>query len=413
MLVAIPFFFFVLVIAGFSSALRNMPGSGLKDYLDQHNFLFFYYPIHKKLFSQSEIQTLYFYNRLAKTILVFAYTFSVLLITSSIGAAIGALALIVCTEALIEMLSYKTYKKTLLITGLFASLVFYALLPVCFWILKLQQLYLKRHPRTDLGHARRLEELIENMQDADTPKTDTSEHKLLSAVLKLKEKKVREVMAPRMNLFCLPEDLTIAEAIKECQEEGYSRVPIYKENIDQITGVLFVKDMLNSFAAKHDPQSTTIQSIARKPLFTPETKRVTQLLQEFRTQHTHLAIVVDEYGGTKGVVTIEDILEEIVGEIEDEYDMNEEVLFFPLPSGSFVVDATMSIGDISEKLGVEIPQEGDYDTIGGYIYHKSGLIPKKGYSVHTDAFDIEVLSSQDRKIEKVKLIPIKKPKESA
>ena len=119
--------------------------------------------------------------------------------------------------------------------------------------------------------------------------------------------------------------------------------------------------------------------------------------------------MVDEYGGTEGIVTIEDILEEIVGEIADEYD-EEANIFSPQPDGSWVVDARMTILDIEEKLGINIPQEGDYDTIGGYIYHRAGTIPTKGFVIHHDDFQLEVLKSSERSIEKVRIKPLEKPK---
>jgi CBS domain containing-hemolysin-like protein len=131
------------------------------------------------------------------------------------------------------------------------------------------------------------------------------------------------------------------------------------------------------------------------------------LLQEFRKKQVHLAIVVDEYGSTEGIVTIEDILEEIVGEIEDEYD-EEEALFISQPDGSWIVDARMSLLDVEEQLGIVIPQEGDYDTVGGYIFHQAGSIPSKGFVIKHDDFTLEILRSTDRFVEKVKLKPIKK-----
>ena len=141
-------------------------------------------------------------------------------------------------------------------------------------------------------------------------------------------------------------------------------------------------------------------------LYTPETKKLSNLLQEFRKKQVHLAIVVDEYGGTEGIVTIEDILEEIVGDISDEYD-EEEALFIPQSDGSWIVDPRMSILDAEAQLGITFPEEGDFDTIGGYIFHCTGSIPTKGFVIHRDEFDIEILRSSDRSVEKVKIRPIR------
>jgi len=137
-------------------------------------------------------------------------------------------------------------------------------------------------------------------------------------------------------------------------------------------------------------------------LYTPETKKISMLLQEFRKKQMHLAVVVDEYGGTAGVVTIEDILEEIVGEIADEYDEDTE-LFSRLTTGTWLLDARMSIIDIEEELDIKIPQDADYDTIGGYIYHRTGTIPSRGFVIDHDDFKIEVMKSNERGVEKVKM----------
>jgi putative hemolysin len=217
-------------------------------------------------------------------------------------------------------------------------------------------------------------------------------------------------MIPRVDLFALCAETPTREASKLIIEEGYSRIPVYRENIDNITGLLMFKDILELYMSVLQGKKESsildapIESITKSVFYVPETKQVSYLLQEFRAKQMHMAIVVDEYGGTEGVVTMEDILEEIVGEIADEYDYNEEVLFSPLPTGGgWIVDARMSLIDAEESFGIDIPQEGDYDTIGGYVFHKAGEIPDKGYMIHQDDFDLEILSSTERSIEKVRI----------
>ena len=171
------------------------------------------------------------------------------------------------------------------------------------------------------------------------------------------------------------------------------------------------KDILTKFREYeeqgNDPTllMAPIESIQKSVFYTPETKKISNLLQEFRKKQMHLAIVVDEYGGTEGIVTIEDILEEIVGEIADEYD-SDESLFVLQADGCWIVDAHMSIFDIDELLHIHIPQEGDYDTIGGYVFHCAGTIPHKGFVIHQDEFELEVVESTERAVEKVRLKPI-------
>ena len=218
-------------------------------------------------------------------------------------------------------------------------------------------------------------------------------------------------MRPRVDLFCISETISLKQAADLLQREGYSRVPVYRETIDTIVGVLFYKDVLAKYAAasgaggnREDLLAASIKSLVKKVYYCPETKKIASLLQEFRKRQTHMAVVVDEYGGTAGLVTIEDILEEIVGEISDEYD-DQEALFSPAPGGGWIVDARMNLLDVEEEMGIKIPQEEDYDTLAGYIFYRVGSIPQAGLVLHHDAFEIEVLKSNDRMVEEVKSSP--------
>lgn len=254
------------------------------------------------------------------------------------------------------------------------------------------------------------EEIIQIIEDTNlTPPLDSHDKKLIKAVLSFKERIAREVMVPRIKLFSLPAETTIKEAAKILQREGFSRTPIYKDNIDNIVGVLMYKDLLIKYMEFDKSGNGAIldepvELIQKKVLYTPETKKLSQLLQEFRKHQVHLAIVVDEYGGTEGLITIEDILEEIVGDIADEYD-EEEKLYKVLPNGSFIVDAKMTIFNIEENLNISIPEEPSYNTLGGFIYHTTGKIPSRGFIIHRDAFEIEILSSNEKSVEKVKITP--------
>ncbi len=258
------------------------------------------------------------------------------------------------------------------------------------------------------------QEIIEIIQEADLNKDfNAHEKKLIESVVSFREKIAREVMVPRVDLFCLKSDTTIKEAAEQLENEGYSRVPVYRNNVDDIIGLLMYKDLLAKYKeyeqSHNNPKvlEASIETIIKPPLYAPETKKISGLLQEFRKKQVHLAIIVDEYGSTEGIVTIEDILEQIVGEIEDEYD-EDETLFVAHPDGSWIVDARMSILDLEEQLGITIPQEGDYDTVGGYIFHHAGSIPSKGFVIQHDDFILEILRSTDRFIEKVRIKPIKK-----
>jgi len=240
---------------------------------------------------------------------------------------------------------------------------------------------------------------------------DANEQKLILSVVSFKERIAREVMVPRIDIFSLPADTSLKDAAQSFLQEDYSRIPVYKENVDIIIGVLIYKDILKILASASSQKylDTPIEQFVKPVLYTPETKKISQLLQEFRSKQIHLAIVVDEYGGTEGIVTIEDILEELVGEIADEYDVGEEELFTALPTGGWIVDAKMNIIDIENKLGVKIPSGAEYATIGGYIFHRAGSIPSKGWKIHHDEFDLEVLSSSERAVDKIRITPHSAP----
>jgi CBS domain containing-hemolysin-like protein len=214
-------------------------------------------------------------------------------------------------------------------------------------------------------------------------------------------------MVPRVNLVSLPTSISLIEAAKVFLVENFSRIPVYKDTIDNMVGVLLYKDILKvHIEHQNDIEflSSSVEQIIKPVLYTPETKKIAYLLQEFRSKQIHLAVVVDEWGGTEGIVTIEDILEELVGEIADEYDVSTESLYTVLPNAEgWIINATMSIIDIEEELGIRIPQSPEYDTIGGYVVHRAGAIPSKGWRLHQDNFDLEILSSTERSIEKIKI----------
>jgi CBS domain containing-hemolysin-like protein len=237
---------------------------------------------------------------------------------------------------------------------------------------------------------------------------DPSDQKLISSFVSFRERVAKEIMVPRVDVFSLAAETTIREAALLFAKEGYSRIPIYRDTLDQIVGVVLYKDLLRFYAGapKEDTSlDSSLEQIAKPVLYAPEYKKIAHLLQEFRSKQIHMAIIVDEYGGTEGIVTIEDILEELVGEIEDEYDIGEDREFWPLPQGGWIVDAKMSILDIEEQLGIRIPTDPEYETIGGYVYHRAGTIPAKGWRLMHDEFDLEVLNSNERSIKKIKITP--------
>ncbi|WP_201456718.1 hemolysin family protein [Chlamydia sp. 17-3921] len=217
---------------------------------------------------------------------------------------------------------------------------------------------------------------------------------------------VREVMIPKIDIFALPEEISIQEALPKIIEEGYSRIPIYQKNLDNITGVLLVKDILK-LSKNSDDFLQPVSSVAKPPLYAPEIKKAASLLQEFRQKHRHLAIVVNEYGFTEGIATMEDIIEEIFGEIADEYDVQEDLPYKKI-GNSWIVDGRMNISDAEEYFNLKIEHGNSYDTLGGHVFHKAGAVPQKGMKIHHENFDIEIITCSERSVGKLKITPRKR-----
>jgi len=224
------------------------------------------------------------------------------------------------------------------------------------------------------------------------------ERRLLQSIVEFGDTLVREVMTPRPDIVAIRSDATIAELRGLLREQEYSRVPVFKEGLDNVAGFAFVKDLINVDEHNIEQPVTTIM---RPAYFVPETKRVSELLKEFQRQHMQIAIVVDEYGGTAGLVTIEDLLEEIVGEIRDEYDVESEPITDE-GNGTFLFSGKVNIGEVAERLGTPIEREG-FETVGGYLLSHLGRVPTIGETFDIDGLSVEVLEAERRRVNKVRI----------
>jgi CBS domain containing-hemolysin-like protein len=224
--------------------------------------------------------------------------------------------------------------------------------------------------------------------------------KLLQSIVDFGGTLVREVMTPRPDIVAIRDTSTIADLRALFREQEYSRFPVYRENLDNIVGVVFVKDLIQLIDGQINADAP-IDSLLRPATFVPETKRVPELLKEFQRKQVQIAMVVDEYGGTAGLVTIEDLLEEIVGEIRDEYDVETEPVVDE-GDGTFVFSAKVSIDEFRDRLGVEIEDEG-FETVGGYVLTRVGRVPAVGETFDIDGLTIEVLEAERRRIHKVRV----------
>jgi putative hemolysin len=240
---------------------------------------------------------------------------------------------------------------------------------------------------------------------------EAEEQQMIGAVLELGEQRIHEVMVPRIAIKALPATASQDEIIDTIVAEGHSRIPMYEESIDNVLGILYAKDLLPFLARNEQPD---IRSILRAPLFVPESITVDDLLHNFQRGKVHIAIVLDEYGGTAGLVTIEDLIEEIVGEIQDEYD-TEEPMIEPMSDDEARVDGRASVDDLTEHFGVDLDgaDREQYDTVGGLVYHEIGGVPNVGDTVEVDGLTLTVESTDGRRVGKVLVVRRREDDEEA
>jgi putative hemolysin len=240
--------------------------------------------------------------------------------------------------------------------------------------------------------------LVETVEDARPLEAD--EREMIHGIFEMSERPAREVMRPRVDIAAEPREATIRQVLDRVIASGYSRVPIYDESIDNVVGIVYAKDLLRYL--RDGKLDDPVEPLARKPYFVPDTKKVDELLQDLQQRRVHLAIVVDEYGGTAGLLTIEDLLEEIVGEIRDEYDVNEEQAIERVNEEVAVVDARLPIRDVNEALDLHLNPD-EFDTLGGLVYHQLGKVPVEGDEVRVNGCRVTVLSTEGRRIKKLRV----------
>ena len=228
---------------------------------------------------------------------------------------------------------------------------------------------------------------------------EREERQLIHSIIEFGDTVVREVMIPRPDMVAIEARATVNDAMEVVMAAGFSRIPVYEQGIDDILGLLYTKDLMRAIRdVRGDVQ---VRELVRDANFVPETKRVAELLPEMQKQKSHMAIVVDEHGGTAGLVTLEDLIEELVGEIVDEYDV-EEPPIEPLPGGDVRVNARMPIDELNDLLEAEFP-EGDYDTVGGLVYYLLGHVPSEGETVDYDGRRLRAERVQGRRIGRVRI----------
>lgn len=230
---------------------------------------------------------------------------------------------------------------------------------------------------------------------------DVEQGEMIEGIFDLNQTVAREIMIPRTYVVAVPLDSNLEFVLNTIIESGHSRIPVYKENVDQIVGILNSKDLLPYWL--NTSEDFNLSRIIRDPFFVPETKRIKDLLDDLRGKKSHLAVIVDEYGGTSGLVTIEDIVEEIIGEIRDEHDAEEDD-FVLQEGGSYMVSGWANLDDFEEVFKVRVPREG-YDSLAGFIIHLLGKVPKKGEEITFEGLSMKIQVSDPKRITRVQVTP--------
>jgi CBS domain containing-hemolysin-like protein len=233
---------------------------------------------------------------------------------------------------------------------------------------------------------------------------EQEERALIRSIIEFGDTVAREVMVPRPDMVAVEGRDKVRDVIEVAIAAGYSRIPVYDQGIDDIVGIVYTKDLMRAAADQGD---RPVREIVRKPQFVPETKRVAELMREMQHDKFHIAIVVDEYGGTAGLVTLEDLIEELVGEIVDEFDV-EEPSMEALPGGAYRVNARMAVDEVNELLDAAFP-EGDWDTIGGFFFNILGHVPTEGETIEHDGHRLTAEKVQGRRIGRVRIAKVPPP----
>ncbi|HEY1076162.1 MAG TPA: transporter associated domain-containing protein [Fontimonas sp.] len=250
------------------------------------------------------------------------------------------------------------------------------------------------------GGPRTREELIEVLHEArDAELMDAEALTMFEGILDTSETQVRDVMVPRAQMVVIDHDWPLDRILVDVVESGHSRFPVIGESKDEVVGILLAKDLLKyaSGVPGFEPASFDMRKMLRTAVFVPESKRLNVLLKDFRRGRNHMALVVDEYGGIAGLVTIEDVLEQIVGEIDDEYDEAESAQILKQDDRRYLVNALTPIGDFNSYFGTEFSDE-EFDTVGGMVMHRFGHMPKRGESVAIDRFNFNVQRADSRRV---------------
>ena len=286
-------------------------------------------------------------------------------------------------------------------------LVFAILATPIIYLLQLYDGFVRRlagvPPATpDQEQEERQEEFLEDLQQHRMEGAmDEEEQEMIENVLELRESTAGEIMTPRTDLVAVEVEADLPTVLETIRKAGHSRIPVYEENIDNIVGLIYAKDLLAEIG--RNSQEFHVRDRMREVYFVPETKPLRALLHEFQNQKLHLAVVLDEYGGTAGIVTLEDILEELVGPIADEYEKTPQESSRKIDETTIEVDARMYVDDLNHEYSLDLPEDEDYDTVGGFVFSRLGYIPKTGEGFDYDNLKFTISSAEPRRVKRIRI----------
>lgn len=312
--------------------------------------------------------------------------------------------ILVVSEITPKIFAIKNPLKLALNLSYFILFCYYLVLPISYVLAKLMAyltkiLRLKESEQESMLQTSEFQALLDMSEEQG--ELEQEEKEMIHQIFEFGDTTVREIMVPRTDMICVDFDTTISDLIAVIKSKGHTRIPVVRESIDKIVGIVNAKDLLPFMG--NSTQNPDLLKMARPAMFVPESKKIDDLLRNFQSDQQHMAIVVDEYGGTSGLVTLEDVIEEIVGEIRDEYD-KEQSLYKKIDDKTLIVDAKIDIESLNEVMNVNVPESDDYDTLGGFILENIGSLPKDSQIIQHGDFEMVMEKVEKNRIVSIKII---------
>ena len=322
-----------------------------------------------------------------------------------INIIVVTLVILIVSEIVPKVIAVKDARSIAVKTSLVLTFFHYLLYPITAILDSFTKIlsgkFSKDQNKFELSEEE-LRTLVDVGEEKGALKKDEKE--MIHSIFELGETVVREIMVPRTDMVCIEQEASLIQILNLVKEKLHSRIPVYKGKVDNVTGILYLKDLI-PFIRKRNKSEIDIGKLGHTPYFVPEQKKINDLLREFQKEKIHMAVVVDEYGGTAGLVTLEDIIEEIVGEIQDEYDQ-EAPLYTKIDANTWSISGSMQIDELAEELNLELPDEDGIETLAGFLLGQFGNVPKQNEKVRWNNLEFIIEKVSKRRIQQVKVIRV-------